>query len=241
MEDVKIRTLEFYDELINRTLSDSYTDSDGNPQDSILKRTMDTVLQLFNDYSLDNVTMGTILSELIAQTSVSFNKDAINGAVAMLQEERKTDLINEQKSLVKRQVQGFDDNLMVKATEHQSNLAAFAVNAGSSTAQTTIDDLKLRMTDMLNRVASVRKQIVTITLIKVEDTEVSIELVGDVDTVSFDVYQDDVLILTAVDGVQTITGLTADTKYFYTAVAVAADASRYGTSNPLVITTEPTP
>ncbi len=44
-------------------------------------------------------------------------------------EEAQEALTNAQKDLVDRQVQGYDDNLLVKAAEYQGGLASFAVNS----------------------------------------------------------------------------------------------------------------
>lgn len=53
--------------------------------------------------------------------------------------------------LIDRQKRGFDDNIFIKDVEFQANLASFAVNSGSATAQTTIDALTTKMTNSLNR------------------------------------------------------------------------------------------
>jgi len=46
-------------------------------------------------------------------------------------EEKQQGLIAIQTGLVSRQVVGYDDNRRVKKSEHLSNLAGFAVNAGA--------------------------------------------------------------------------------------------------------------
>jgi len=60
-------------------------------------------------------------------------------------------LVDSQAKLVKRQEEGYGDNLIIKAGEFQGGLASFAVNAGSDDAQqaitnfeTTIAELKAR-------------------------------------------------------------------------------------------------
>ena len=49
-------------------------------------------------------------------------------------------LIQAQTALIDRQVQGYDDNLLVKAAEFEGSLASFAVNAGSTSAQSAINN-----------------------------------------------------------------------------------------------------
>jgi hypothetical protein len=62
--------------------------------------------------------------------------------INLLEMEYKTELLYQQALQVVRQIQGYDDNLMVKMGEFQSGLASFAVNSGSDSAQAAIDDLK---------------------------------------------------------------------------------------------------
>lgn len=52
---------------------------------------------------------------------------------------------------VVRDKQGYDDQMIMKTTEQQANLAAFAVNANSATAQGAIDNLKCLMLKQLSR------------------------------------------------------------------------------------------
>ena len=50
-----------------------------------------------------------------------------------------------------RDKQGYDDQMIMKTTEQQANLAAFAVNANSTTAQSAINNLKCLMLKQLSR------------------------------------------------------------------------------------------
>ncbi len=80
---------------------------------------------------------------IVADTALKTKKAAT--------ETNQTLLVASQKLLVDRQIQGYADNLLVKAAEYQGGLASFAVNSGSDTAneaisdfQTTINQIKLR-------------------------------------------------------------------------------------------------
>ena len=141
-----------YDEWAKRMIGTTYVDSIGATVKTSQQKAIDAVMASFSTYSITNEMLGEILSNLAIQTAVEFNKDAINAAVSAIKEDTslsKTDsdiLVNTaRESLLNRQEKGFDDNLFVKTTEFQSNLASFAVNAGSDTAQTSIDDLKTKM------------------------------------------------------------------------------------------------
>ena len=52
---------------------------------------------------------------------------------------------------VVRDKQGYDDQMIMKTTEQQANLASFAVNANSTTAQSAINNLKCLMLKQLSR------------------------------------------------------------------------------------------
>ena len=147
-----------YDEWSKRMIGDTYVNTEGETTDTVQKKALDTVLNAFSTYGIDNTMLGEILSNAAIQTAVAFNKDAITASLSAVQEDTSLAKTNSDIALnvkrgllVDRQKKGFDDNLFVKDVEFQASLASFATNAGSLTAQDTIDDLKLKMTAMIGR------------------------------------------------------------------------------------------
>jgi len=69
---------------------------------------------------------------------------ASQATVALLGEEVNRDLIS-------RQIQGFDDNLLIELTKMQGNVASFFVNSNPSGAQSVLDDLKDMMQTISQR------------------------------------------------------------------------------------------
>jgi len=74
---------------------------------------------------------------------VDKEKDHIDAKIA---------LVDAQKALVDRQLDGYDDNLLVKAGEYQGGLASFAVNANSDDAQNAIDEFLITIGEMKGRI-----------------------------------------------------------------------------------------
>lgn len=66
-----------------------------------------------------------------------------------------TSLTEEQILKVTRDIDGYDDQLVLKAMENQGSLASFAVNSNSDTAQCTIDTLKLFQDKVLVRAGEI--------------------------------------------------------------------------------------
>ena len=63
-------------------------------------------------------------------------------------------LVGAQQALVDRQLNGYDDNLIVKAGEYQGGLASFAVNANSDDAQDAINEFLNTINQMKGRVTT---------------------------------------------------------------------------------------
>lgn len=89
-------------------------------------------------------------TELLLQSSSQIT-------INLIEMEYKTELLYQQALQVVRQIQGYDDNLMVKMGEFQSGLASFAVNSGSDSAQDAINDLKAILLEIEKRVTKITK------------------------------------------------------------------------------------
>lgn len=92
------------------------------------------------------------LTEYYARQTETLLSSSISTTMQLLELEYKSELLNQQANQVIRQIQGYDDNLMVKMAEFQSGLASFAVNSGSDTAQDTIDRLNLLLIEIEKRI-----------------------------------------------------------------------------------------
>ena len=167
---LKTNYLLFADMMIGET----YT-IDAVEYDTMQTRALKAVKAQFDSYSLTTDQMGAILSEMAIQTAVQFNKDALTAAVSAVQEDTKLALSTKQGVLVDRQTEGFNDNLIVKMAEFQANLASFAVNAGSTTAQSTIDLLKDNLTELSSR-ANLKE--IFVEVVDINSTNVKLNIVG---------------------------------------------------------------
>lgn len=83
----------------------------------------------------------TLLVAEQINTQTKATEKTLNEALKVVQETLK----------VIRDKQGYDDQMIMKTTEQQANLASFAVNANSTTAQGAIDNLKCLMLKQLSR------------------------------------------------------------------------------------------
>ncbi len=174
----------------------------------------------FDLFQLSNEQMGEVIAQTMAATSASFNKDAITAAT-------EYDTKNEQALLLKRQIQGYDDNMLLKIVEHQAGLASFAVNANANNAQEPIDALKQKMVAVEARVqpldgsdscpAIPRVVPPPSNLIVTNVIETGIDLQWDsvIDATQYLVYRDGILISTSDKLTHVDTGLTTLTKYVY--------------------------
>jgi len=66
-------------------------------------------------------------------------------------EDAQTLLVNKQTALVQRQERGYGDNMLIKAAEFEGSLASFAVNAGSDSAQDTIEKFNTTVSSVKGR------------------------------------------------------------------------------------------
>jgi len=101
-------------------------------QKQVTVKTTNEALKIVEDTLL-------VTEQINTQTQVTAK--TLNEALKVIQETLK----------VIRDKQGYDDQMIMKTTEQQANLASFAVNANSTTAQAAIDNLKCLMLKQLSR------------------------------------------------------------------------------------------
>ena len=211
------------------------------------KKAIELIQSTFESLELTSEDKGKILAEIAVQTTVQFNKDATNAALELIKMEPDFELKQAQRDFTIRQIQGYDDNLLLKIVEEQGGLASFAVNAGSDSAQTTINDLKTKMASVEARVKPLSNETVVIATpvtsvptnfvaTTITDTTISLSWTAVADATSYLVYKDGVLTSTSGNVTYNDTGLTADTKYAYT-VKASINGIKSDHTNALVINT----
>lgn len=166
------------------------------------------------------------ISKIEADTAVSEQQLQVQEA-QIAEVNAGTALKNKQIELTARQIQGFDDQLLIKVAEFQSGLASFAVNAGSDTAQDTINDLKTKMQAVETRalpltgepVCPVPTAITEVPagIVTGEITSSSFRLTWNpvIGATSYQVWKDGVGVATVDTFTFVDSGLLADTKYAY--------------------------
>ena len=180
----------------------------------------------FDDFGLDQSQMGEVIAQVMIATSTAYNKDALGVAAEL-------ELKEAQIELIKRQALGYDDNMLLKIVEHQASLASFAVNAGSKTAQSTIDALKQKMAAVEGRVQPRPGQGVCPPIARVISiptnfhidltTATTVKLTWDsvIDADQYKIYRDGNLIATESKLMLVDDQLITKTKYAYTVKAVS--------------------
>lgn len=216
---------------------------------SAQKKALQNIVDLFDDLELTTEQKGTMLGEVAVQTSIQYNKDALNGAVALMKQESETENRNEQTKLVTRQIQGYDDNLQVKIIENYGSLANFAVNANSDKAQESINNFKKEIAILSARIAPKGTPVpptpvtplpLTFSDTLVTDTAITIEWSAVSGATSYIVYQDGLLVSTSGSVSYTAGGLTESTKYSFN-IRVSINGVLSDLSDTLVVSTFATP
>lgn len=224
-------------------------------EEGVQKKSIDNIVSAFEELELSSEQKGTLVGELAVQTAINLNRDATNASIELIKLEPEFELKSAQRDvsiaqakLTDRQTQGYDDNLLLKLVEEQAGLASFAVNAGSDTAQTTINDLKTKMLKVQERVlplsglpscpAPTPITPVVNNFIASGITNNTIVLSWDavVGGTSYLLYKDGILTSTSSALTFTDTGLDANTKYAYT-VRASIDGELSNHTKALVIKT----
>ncbi len=147
---------------------------------SLMKMQTEEINKLFLKFGFTNEQMAEIVGKMFATSTQYINQYATAGAIELIKEEKKSELISaqiekvnaeillveaqikqadnqavlieSQKDLIDRQIKGYDDNIISKAAEFQGGLASFAVNAGSDDAQSAIDQFMCTINEFKYRI-----------------------------------------------------------------------------------------
>ncbi len=103
------------------------------------------LIEQFDEMGLKNEEKAKALTQIYIDESKHITSEASKAALNLL----KTDETNQTEE---RKRQGYDDNIMIEIMKAQAGLASFAVNAASSSAQDTINDLHTVMQTVTDRV-----------------------------------------------------------------------------------------
>ena len=215
---------------------------------SAQSKALEQIAKMFDDMGISSEQKGQAMTELAVQMAVQFNKDATGAALDLIRMEPEFELKTAQRDFTLRQIQGYDDNLLLKIVEEQGGLASFAVNAGSDSAQTTINDLKAKMTAVEARVqpldggsscptpTPVTPIPTSLTATIITSNSITIAWNAVVGATSYLVYKDGLLAATSGSLSFTSNDLDSETKYAFS-VKASIDGVLSDHTNALVVTT----
>lgn len=216
-------------------------------KDSFQIAMIKAINDIFNDAGISSEQKGTALTELSVQTAVSYNKDAVSSALDVIRLAPEFATKEAQVALTMRQVQGFDDNMLLKIVENQAGLAQFAVNANSNSAQSTINELKTKMANVESRVKQlddenpikvtpVTPSPLNVITTNIDANSITIEFTEVENATLYLVYQDGVLVATQGVLSYTAEGLSPKTKYSFS-IKASIDGIESNYTNSLVVQT----
>ncbi len=194
--------------------------------DSIYNKMFEKMVDEFDKYGLTPEEKAKLTSQTVMQLIAQFDQLASSGARELITLEHEVPIKDNQAGEVLRKTQYYDDRLLETIVEKQSDLAAFAVNANSDSAQTTINDLKVKMSAVESRVVPLVGNIcpkpvpviaipvgLAISAIKVSSLTISWLAVAD--ATLYVLYRDGVQIASGSSLNVVDTGLLEGTKYSY--------------------------
>ena len=216
-------------------------------KDSFQIAMIKAINDIFNDAGISSEQKGTALTELSVQTAVNYNKDAVSSALDVIRLAPEFATKEAQVALTMRQVQGFDDNMLLKIVENQAGLAQFAVNANSNSAQSTINELKTKMGNVESRVkpldnenpievTPVTPPPLNVIATNIDANSITIEFIEVENATLYLVYQDGVLVATQGALSYTAYGLSPQTKYSFS-IKASIDGIESNYTNSLVVQT----
>lgn len=212
--DLKVKYLEYYKAIAKEMTSVE------SVYDLMIKR----LLEEFQDLGIDNEQKADKLSTLLMQIIPVFEELAGKSAREVIVLESDVPLKAEQANEAVRKTQYYDDRLLETVMEKQADLASFAVNANSDSSQSTINDLKVKMSNIEARVTAVGTPAVPATVVPYPTgllaygataTTLNISWNAVVGATSYTLYRDGVQIASTGSLSFVSNGLSASTKYAY--------------------------
>lgn len=200
---------------------------------SIYDTMMKKLEENFNSYGLTVEEKGKLIAQAVMTIMPQYEQLASKATLDILNIESERPIKDSQRKEVDRKSQFYDDKLLLDIIGKQGDLASFAVNANSSTAQDSINDLKTRMTALTNRVVPLTGELVcpvpdpiipvpaTVTPSLITDVTLTLTWASVPNATGYIVYRDGVQI--ASTGLLYIndSGLTQLTKYAYNVKVVS--------------------
>lgn len=136
--------------LYYRDLSSAMTDSS-----SIYQTMIDRMVTELDTWGLITEKKSELLAQTVMTLIPQFEQLAETSARELMTLESEIPIKDNQAGEIIRKTQYYDDRLLETVVEKQADLASFAVNANSDSAQTTINDLKTKMSAIEQRVVTV--------------------------------------------------------------------------------------
>lgn len=143
--ELKTQYLTYYKDLSAQMLA----------PDSIYQKMFDKMIKEFDAWGLTPEEKGKLTAQTVMTLIPQFEQLAETSARELMTLESEIPIKDNQASEILRKTQYYDDRLLETVVEKQADLASFAVNANSDSAQTTINDLKDKMHSIETRVVPV--------------------------------------------------------------------------------------
>lgn len=145
VQELKTQYLLYYKDLSAKMIE----------EDSIYQAMIDKMTGEFDTWGLATEEKAKLLAQTVMTIIPQFEQLAETSARELMMLESDIPIKDNQAAEIIRKTQYYDDRLLETIVEKQADLAAFAVNANSDSAQTTINDLKSKMSNIEQRVIPV--------------------------------------------------------------------------------------
>lgn len=143
--ELKTQYLLYYKDLSKQMLA----------SDSIYQKMFDKMIEEFDGWGLAPEEKAKLTAQAVMTLIPQFEQLAEDSARQLMTLESELPIKDNQALELIRKTQYYDDRLLETVVEKQADLASFAVNANSDSAQTTINDLKSKMSNIEARVIPV--------------------------------------------------------------------------------------
>lgn len=204
-----------------RDLAGAMTDSQ-----SIYQKMITKMIEQFNDWGITEEEKAKLTAQTVMSLIPQFEQLAEESSRELMKLESEIPIKDNQAAEVLRKTQYYDDRLLETVVEKQADLASFAVNANSDSAQDSINDLKTKMSAIEQRVVPVLGNscpplpaVISIptgfNVVSTSDTILTISWLAVSGATSYVLYRDGVQIASTGNLSVIDSGLTQLTKYSY--------------------------
>ena len=200
---------------------------------SIYNRMLIKLNEQFDLWGLTEEKKAELISQTVMSLIAQFEQLAGNNARELITLEHDMVMKDEQSIELIRKTQYYDDRLLETVVEKQADLASFAVNANSTSAQNTINDLKTKMgaiesrvTPVLGNTYNVPNVIIAVptglAVAQTSSTTLTISWNAVTDATGYALYRDGIIIETTTLLTFLDTGLVTATAYDYNVRALGS-------------------